>query len=153
MIYLLIANEADSQEHKRDTAKSPAICSLHCYSFLDFQFTKDFLGKLGYSRKNPRSRGWGYTFLLTCMTLPGNSKIENQFTWFFFIIHGNSTFLVDPQEFPYALSSIPLEILWIAHYGMTALEVSRYFINYFVVKEGEKTGISFDRLLKMKSSF
>ena len=31
---------------------------------------------------------------------------------FFFIIPENSTlFLVDPLEFPYALSSIPLEIL------------------------------------------
>ena len=130
MTYLLIANEPDLQEHKRDIAKSPAICSLHCSSFLDFQFTKDFLGKLGYSRKNPRSRGWGYTFLLTCMTPLGNSKIENQarpmeISHFFFITLGNSTsFLVDPQEFPYALSSIPLEILWIAHYDMTALEVS-----------------------------
>ena len=56
MTYLLIANEPDLQEHKRDIAKSPAICSLHCSSFLDFQFIKDFLGKLGYSRKNPRSR-------------------------------------------------------------------------------------------------
>ena len=131
MTYLLIANEPDLQEHKRDIAKSPAICSLHCSSFLDFQFTKDFLGKLGYSRKNPRSRGWGYTFLLTCMTPLGNSKIENQARPmeishdFFSITPGNSTsFLVDPLEFPYALSSIPLEILWIAHYGMTALEVS-----------------------------
>ena len=65
------------------------------------------------------------------MTPLGNSKIENQARPmeishdFFFITPGNSTsFLVDPQEFPYALSSIPLEILWIAHYDMTALEVS-----------------------------
>ena len=107
------------QEHKRDIAKraqpSPAQ-SLHCSSFLDFQFTKYFLGKLGYSRKNPRSRGWGYTFLLTFMTPLGNSKLENQAR--------PTSFLVDLQEFPYALSSIALEILWIANYGMTALEVS-----------------------------
>ena len=132
MTYLLIANEPDLQEHKRDIAKSPAICSLHCSSFLDFQFTKDFLGKLGYSRKNPRSRGWGCTFLLTCMTPFGNYKIENQARPmeishdFFFVTPGNSTsFLVDPLEFPYAFSSIiPLEILWIAYYSMTGLEVS-----------------------------
>ena len=79
MTYLLIANEEDLQEHKRDIAKRaqpsvPCICS----SSLDFQFTKDFLGKLGYSRKNPRSRGWGYTFLLPCIIPPGNSKIESQ---------------------------------------------------------------------------
>ena len=135
MIYLQIANETDSQERKRDIAKSPTICSLHCYSFLDFQFTKYFLGKLGYSRKNPRSRGWGYTFLLTCTTSLGNSKIENQFAWFFCITHGNSTFLVNPQEFPYTLYSIPLEILWIAHYGMTALGTYELLCNE---KRGQK---------------
>ena len=32
--------------------------------------------------------------------------------------------LVDPLESPYALTSITLEILSIAHYGMAALEVS-----------------------------
>ena len=65
------------------------------------------------------------------MTPLGNSKIENQARPmeishdFFSITPGNSTsFLVDPLEFPYALSSIPLEILWIAQYGMAALEVS-----------------------------
>ena len=132
MICLLIANEVDLQEHKRDI-KSPVICALHCSSFLDFQFTKDFFGNLGYLRKNPRSRRWGCTFLLTYMTPLGNSKIENQARPmeishdFFFITPGNSTsFLVDPLEFPYALSPILLEILWIAHYGRQL----RKFLNF-----------------------
>ena len=58
MTYLLIENEEDLQEHKKDIAKTaqPSVLCI-CSSFLDFQFTKDFLGKLGYSRKNPRNRG------------------------------------------------------------------------------------------------
>ena len=40
MIYLLIANEVHLQWHKGDIAKRAQLCSLHCYSFLDLQFTR-----------------------------------------------------------------------------------------------------------------
>ena len=60
MIYLLIANEAALQEHKRGIFKraQPPLLGIDS-SFLDFQFTRDFFGKLGYSRKNSRSVGGG----------------------------------------------------------------------------------------------
>ena len=70
MIYLLIANEADLQQHKRDIAKR-AKRFENVY--------KRFLTKVGlFEKKCKRSRGWGCTFLLTCMTPLVNSKIENQ---------------------------------------------------------------------------
>ena len=37
MIYLLIANEADLQNHKKGIAKRAQPCSLYCSSFLNFQ--------------------------------------------------------------------------------------------------------------------
>ena len=70
MIYLLIANEADLQQHKKDIAKR-AKRFQNVY--------KRFLRKVGlFEKKSKRSRGWGYTSLLTCMAPLGNSKIENQ---------------------------------------------------------------------------
>ena len=41
-----------------------------------------------------------------------------------YVLVNSTSFLVDPLEFPYALSSMPLEIVWIAYYDMAALEVS-----------------------------
>ena len=50
----------------------PSMSFVLCSSFLDCQFTKDFLGKLGYSRKSPnRGKGRGRLRIYFLEKAPG----------------------------------------------------------------------------------
>ena len=159
MIYLLIANEADVRECKRDIAKR-AQPSVPCIVLVSQIFSLQKISQESWTiqEKVQRGEGWGVPriyFLRKPLSRTGNFR-ENKLSPLEILLTCMTPLLVDPLEFPHVLSSVPLEILcpqtpW-KFLNFSALVL----MNYFVVKkrvqrvpECKKTDISFHRLLKI----